>query len=238
MIKIEKPIPESNRIDQNIFESKIRNQNHPHVLRGLVNNWPIVESSSDKNTLGNYIKSLYNSAPIRAFVSEETADGHYYYNDTFSGFNFKHIQGNLTSLIDQLCEKNNLKSMYMGSTHTKSILPEFSTRNKLPLLDESIEPRIWIGNKTRISAHYDIPDNIACVAAGKRRFICFPPDQIRNLYIGPLEHTPAGQPLSLVDFNNPDFEKYPKFKEALNHATVAVLEPGDAIYIPVSGGIM
>jgi hypothetical protein len=91
-----------------------------------------------------------------------------------------------------------------------------------------------MGNQSRISAHYDAPDNIACVVAGKRRFTLFPPEQISNLYIGPIDFTPAGQPASLVDFHAPDFEKYPRFKQALKHAQVAELSAGDAIYIPAN----
>ena len=34
---------------------------------------------------------------------------------------------------------------------------------------------LWLGNRTRIAAHYDLPDNLAVVAAGRRRFTVFPP---------------------------------------------------------------
>jgi hypothetical protein len=60
----------------------------------------------------------------------------------------------------------------------------------------------------------------------------FPPEQLSNLYVGPLEFNPAGQAISLVDLANPDFERFPRFAEALKHARVAVLEPGDAVLIP------
>jgi hypothetical protein len=36
----------------------------------------------------------------------------------------------------------------------------------------------------------------------------------------------------MVDFRNPDFARFPRFREALASAMVAELEPGDAIYIP------
>ncbi|WP_204333426.1 cupin-like domain-containing protein, partial [Proteus mirabilis] len=84
-------------------------------------------------------------------------------------------------------------------------------------------------NRTSISTHFDASDNIACVAAGRRRFTLFPPDQTANLYIGPLDHNVAGQPLSMVDMATPDFARFPRFREALAAARTAELEPGDAI---------
>jgi Cupin-like domain len=60
----------------------------------------------------------------------------------------------------------------------------------------------------------------------------FPPEQIGNLYIGPIGHAPTGTPISLVSFRDPDFERFPRFKDALAAARVAELEPGDALFIP------
>src|SRR5690606_19311533 len=96
-----------------------------------------------------------------------------------------------------------------------------------------VEPRLWIGNEGIVSAHYDGADNVACVVAGRRRFVLFPPEQTGNLYPGPLNFTPAGAPTSMVDLNNPDFDRYPQFKEALANAWSAELNPGDAIFIPM-----
>jgi hypothetical protein len=111
-------------------------------------------------------------------------------------------------------------------------LPEFARENSLLLLDTLVVPRIWIGNAVTVATHYDLSDNIACVVGGRRRFTLFPPEQIRNLYVGPLHFTLAGQPVSMVSLDEPDFERYPLFREALLSAQTAVLEPGDAVYIP------
>ena len=104
--------------------------------------------------------------------------------------------------------------------------------NPLPLVDAGVAPRLWFGTAITTPAHFDESHNIACCVAGRRRFTLMPTAQIANLYIGPLDHTPASTPLSLVDFANPDFERFPRFREALASARIAVLEPGDAIYIP------
>ena len=70
------------------------------------------------------------------------------------------------------------------------------------------------------------------MVAGHRRVILFPPEQLPNLYVGPLDFTPAGQPISLVDFHAPDYERFPKFREAVKTAQMSVLEPGDALIVP------
>jgi hypothetical protein len=67
---------------------------------------------------------------------------------------------------------------------------------------------------------------------GQRRFTLFPPDQFRNLYLGPIDNTPAGRAVSMVDLAAPDLATYPRFADAMASALVADLEPGDALYIP------
>ena len=102
----------------------------------------------------------------------------------------------------------------------------------MPLLDERVEPRMWIGNAVKVNTHFDLAYNIACVVGGRRRFTLFPPEQIENLYLAPLDFTPSGAPVSLVQFTNPDYGRFPRYAEALRHAVQAELEPGDALFIP------
>jgi hypothetical protein len=50
--------------------------------------------------------------------------------------------------------------------------------------------------------------------------------------VGPLDRTPSGQAISLVDFSQPDLGRFPRFAEALASAQVAEMEPGDALFVP------
>ena len=68
----------------------------------------------------------------------------------------------------------------------------------MPLLSPDASPRIWLGTAANVSSHYDTFDNLACVIAGRRRFTLYAPELIGRLYIGPIDHTMAGPPVSLA----------------------------------------
>ena len=123
-------------------------------------------------------------------------------------------------------------AVYAGAVSNADCFPGFQIDNNLDFLDPSVVSRIWASNRVTAPTHYDMSDNIACVISGHRRFTFFPPDQLPNLYVGPLEFTPAGQPTSMVNLAAPDLGRYPRFSEALAAAQVAELEPGDAVFIP------
>jgi hypothetical protein len=92
--------------------------------------------------------------------------------------------------------------------------------------------RIWLGHASNVSAHYDTADNLACVVAGRRRFTLYPPDLIAGLYVGPIDNTMAGQPVSLAASSPRDDVKYPRFATVRDQAMTAELQPGDALYLP------
>jgi hypothetical protein len=207
------------------------------VFRGLVSNWPIIAAARTSiDDLAAYLRSLDTGETVRAFVGEPDAGGRFFYREGLDGFNFNIAQTRFAQLIDTLVQFDRAgtrQPIYMGSTFTSEILPGFASQNPLePIEKRGGAPRIWIGNSSRIAPHFDESDNIACVVSGTRRFTLFPTEQVGNLYIGPLDRTPAGQPASLVDLDAPDFERFPRFREAMQSARVAELGPGDAIYIP------
>jgi hypothetical protein len=208
----------------------------PLVFRGLASDWPLVQKSQQSSAeAGRYLLEFYKRAPVTAFVSESDIGGRIFYTDDLSETNFKQIKTELDWVLEQLREHENdpaPPTVYMGSMALDYCLPGLREQNSLPLGDIRATVRIWIGNRTTVAAHYDVLENIACVCAGRRRFTLFPPDQLANLYVGPIDFTPAGQSISLVDLNDPDFNKYPRFAEALENAQTAELRPGDAIFIP------
>ena len=208
----------------------------PWVARGLAKHWRLVESATQDVHAGlDYLKSFYRGRPISAFIAESEIQGRFFYNDTLDGFNFTQLETTLDRVINKLTElqaESEPAALYVGSTNVDAWLPGFRHENDLPLQHLNPLVSLWIGNRSRVAPHFDFPRNLACCAVGKRRFTLFPPDQIDNLYIGPWDITPAGQPISLVDTHKPDLDRFPRFQTAWQHAQVGELEPGDVIYIP------
>ena len=215
----------------------INNVERPLVLKGLVDEWPIISETKQSNAkLKEYLLKWSRSIQVGIGKIPWTEKGRLFYNSDLSGFNFERSSCDFSGFISALFSQEEHKKpygYYMGSTHIDHLMPEFKQSHNIKALsNKNALSSIWISNQTSIAAHQDFPNNLACCIAGKRRFTLFPPEQIDNLYIGPLDHTPAGQPISLVDLNNPDFVKYPKFEYALENAFVAELEPGDALLLP------
>ncbi|MGQ8364418.1 cupin-like domain-containing protein [Glaciecola sp. 1036] len=209
----------------------------PVVLKGFIRDWPLVKVAQEStDALKAYLLAAYNDNPVHLMQAPAECKGRLFYNQDLSGFNFTRSHQNLRdvfSAIKQSQTESNPPTRYVGSTMVDSIFPSLRKSNDIGFLPNALAS-IWMGNQSRIAAHHDAPDNFACNVAGQRRFTLFPPEQIENLYIGPIDFTPAGQAASLVDFHAPDFDKYPKFKQALVSAQCAVLSPGDAIYIPAT----
>jgi len=208
----------------------------PLVLRGLVAEWPLVRAArGGARQADAYLRRFYRDATVLASHSPPGTGGRIFYNDDLSGFNFTSQMVRFDQVLDALLahlDAADPPTLYVGSTTVDTCLPGLRAENDVDLGARDPLASIWIGNRTRIPAHYDVPDNLACVAAGRRRFTLFPPEQLKNLYVGPLDFTPAGQSVSLVDFARPDFARFPLFAEALRHAQSAELEPGDALFIP------
>jgi hypothetical protein len=224
-------------VDAALFEQTIRPRGRPAILRNLVGTWPATRAGRESpGALIHYLKSFDGGHPAPLFEGPADIDGRFFYNATLNGFNFESRRALLADVLDRLHASLGVErapALYAGSVSLPIYFPGFSQANPLqPLIRGSVIESIWIGNRTCIAPHFDNTENIACVVGGRRRFTLFPPDQIVNLYPGPLDLTPAGQPISLVDVRKPDLERFPRFADALRVAEVAELGPGDAIYIP------
>ena len=223
------------RVGKEDLDARLKGARTPFVIRGLVADWPLVEAGrSSGHEARDYLLGKHRKVPFVVSIGEAGTGGKLFYDDAMQ-MNFRTARGKLPEIfaqIDSFEDKIDPPPIYLASIDIQGFFDGLHEANHVDLGKRSCLASIWMGTRTRIAAHNDFPDNLACVAVGRRRFTLFPPEQFRNLYLGPIDNTPAGRAVSMVDLHNPDFVKYPRFSEALHHAQVAELDAGDGIFIP------
>lgn len=205
----------------------------PVVIRGAVSDWPLAKiAASGREALPPYLARFDAGRQIEAFVGDATIAGRYHYSDDLSGFNFRRETMPLGEATRRIAAGSDSETLYVGSLPIAQTLPGLAEENRLPFAPPGVSPLIWIGHASTIPCHYDMMDNIACVVAGQRTFTLYPPDAIGDLYVGPIDHTMAGQPVSLAAGAERGDPRYPRFEQARDRAIIAELGPGDALYMP------
>ncbi|MHA6317616.1 cupin-like domain-containing protein [Altererythrobacter sp. CAU 1778] len=229
------PVEERQASSPAALSDLLDSADRPFVVRGLVRDWPLIKAGrTSSRAAREYLLERARPAPFTVTIGQPGRDGRLFYDDDYA-MNFRTAKGRLADIFrgfDDNEGRSDAPAIYLTSVDMKLFFDGLVEDNPSPVADREPLESIWIGTDTRIAAHNDFPRNLACCAVGRRRFTIFPPEQFANLYIGPLENTPAGRAVSMVDFHAPDFGAYPRFADALRHALVVELEPGDAVYIP------
>jgi hypothetical protein len=217
------------------FTEEVVAAGEPRVLRGFATSFPVVQAATRSDAaLVDYLHEHHNGSRLPLMTGPSDIEGRLFYGEDFQRLNFQSHELPLADALQAILAtamKERPPTIYIGSASTAKHWPSLAAANPNPALLEVV-PNLWIGNRVVVGPHNDFPDNLACVVAGRRRFRVFPPEQFANLYIGPLELNPAGRPVSFVSVTEPDFGRYPRYSIALAASREAVLEPGDAIYIP------
>jgi len=230
------PMQEFTGLTDEAIRTDILMLGRPAVLRGLVSSWPAVRQALESPAaLVAYLRQLDNGGLVDAVMTPPEVAGRIFYKPAMDGFNFLRNRMPLSAVAEQALRYAAFPqppAVAAQSALIRDCVPGFSTENPLALLGDAVLPRIWLGNAITTPTHVDEWCNIACVVSGRRRFTLFPPEQVANLYIGPLDYAPTGAPMSLVELADPDLERFPRFPQALAQAQVAELAPGDAIFIP------
>ncbi|TWB40999.1 cupin-like domain-containing protein [Nitrospirillum pindoramense] len=215
------------------FREEVVTACRPLVLRDLVAHWPAVDQGGP-GALRDYLARFGPGIAMETFVGPPDIRGRYFYADGLKGFNFERRTLRLAEALDQMVQAlddPNAPTLYAGSLALDDHLPGFTTENVMPLLPPGVAGRIWLGHASRVATHYDAFENLACIVAGTRRFTLYPPSAVGDLYVGPIDNTLSGQPVSLAA-SDPDNPAYPRFQAIRDQALVADLNPGDALFLP------
>lgn len=230
------PVAVYENVTQQSFIEVIASAGRPAILKNLADNWPAVTlARRGDEALIDYLKACDNGRPADIMVGAPAIRGEFFYNNDLSDTNFTRETAGLSATLDRLWAQKGQaapEAVYIQSVPVQDHFPRFAIENNIPFIPPDVVPHIWAGNPLRVQTHHDLSNNIAVCVSGRRRFTLFPPEQLVNLYVGPFDFTLAGPPVSMVSLENPDFDQYPRFREALAVAEVAELEPGDALYMP------
>jgi hypothetical protein len=218
------------------FHSAIRPRSRPAVLRGIAAAWPVVIAGKDDPwRCAAILAANATDVPVEILRADPAEGGRFHYTPDGASLNFLRGRASLAAFIGALQGESRQDRPYAIAAQgliADRYVRGFSARHLMPLVSADVGPRLWIGNASKVAAHNDPIDNIAVVAAGRRRFTLFPPESEDDLYMGPAHPSPAGTPVSMVDVTAPDLDRFPRFAAALEVAEHAELAPGDAIFIP------
>lgn len=220
------------------FRDEILPTRQPAVLRDIARDWPLVIAArKDARDAMALLEAGASAALTNVLRTDPAEEGRFHYGTDVRSFNFIRGEGNIAGVLAGLREQEDSDrpfAMAAQALVAKRYFPGFARAHPMPWVPREAEPRLWIGNSAKVATHHDPTENVAVVAAGRRRFTIFPPAAEPDLYMGPHHPTPAGPRISMVHVTAPDFDRYPRFAAALAVAQVAELLPGDAIFIPRS----
>ncbi len=229
------PIREWRDVDSRRFHAEIVPVGQPAVLRGAGDDWPLVRHfRSSPQSLVDYIIAFDAGELVTTTIAPPQERGRMAYREGAKELNHRRSAEKLPNVLKgllKLAGESTPPGVFIGGMKAQ-LLPGLEEENRSQLVPSGNPAHLWIGNAVTVSPHFDAADNLAYVVAGRRRFTLFPPDQVANLYVGPLDLTPGGLPISIVAHDDPDLARYPRFADAFATAQSAELEPGDALYIP------
>lgn len=236
MVSTMRQISEWTGVTPDQFRRTIVPRARPAVLRAVARDWPLVRAARDSadRWIGILIGHASHS-PVEVLRTDPDEEGRFHYKPDGNSLNFARGQANLPLFLGALREHSKAErphAIVVQGLRADVHFPGFSKHHPMPLVPEGTEPRIWIGNASKVATHNDPVDNVAIVVAGRRRFTLLPPTSEADLYLGPDDPTPAGTRVSMVHVTAPDLDRYPRFQAALDAAEEADLSPGDAIFIP------
>lgn len=232
-------VPRVERPSRAEFMARVRGA-RPFIVRGCIDHWPLYRSLSQLATPAAKLQHLSRLLPqrkVRFTHLPPEEKGVFGYNDGVrQSFAFNTQRLRFPEFADA-CVKT-MEDGASGTLYMQNLpLPELHAQ--LGVLDQPegfapiAPPSFWIGTGgQKVALHSDAFRNIITMLAGRKRLTLFAPDELPNLYIAPPDRRVGGSLGSLVKLTEPDFDKFPKFRAALQRSHVAVLEPGEILYLP------
>ncbi len=204
-------------IDTDKFLRDYKATSTPVVMENITRDWPARSKWSldyFESLAGNNRVKLYDSKPSTNYKLQHAAETSMLLKDYFKILR-EGEQDLRMFFFDILREIPSLRDDFS--------FPQIGLKffEKLPVM-------FIAGNKARVQMHFDIDyaDIFLCHFGGRKKVTLFSPDQTPLMYHVPYSFSS----LHSVDYEYPDFERYPALKHLKGSQTV--LNNGDVLYIP------
>lgn len=204
-------------ISKEDFYNQYIKKQKPVVIQKLTQDWPAYEKwnlNYIKTIAGDKIVPLYDDRPVS-------------HKD---GFNAAHASMKMAEYIDLLQSKptNYRIFLYELMKEVPILQNDFKWPNIGLRLVKQLPMLFFGGENSKVFMHYDIDySNILHFHFhGKKQCMLFAPDQTPFLYKVP--HALIAR--EDIDFDNPDFEKFPALKKA--QGLITTLNHGEMLYMP------
>ncbi|OWF51395.1 tRNA wybutosine-synthesizing protein 5-like [Mizuhopecten yessoensis] len=218
-------------LDVSTFTEEIYPKRQPVILRGVD-----IGQCVDKWRSVNYLTTQGGQMPVKIHVSatpqmDFIKKNFSYKSLPFSDFVQRASEDEHTEFFETKTENYYLRALGDDPRKDKADIhqqfPRLADDIKFPKFfpPEKLFSSVFrIASKgTQLWTHYDVMDNLLMQVVGRKRVILFSPAEVDKMYLN-------GDKSEVLDIDNPDPGKFPKFLKAHRHE--GILEPGDILFIP------
>lgn len=210
-------IPRVKTITKEDFLKHYFKPQKPVVIERFIDHWPAYTKWNleyMKTVAGHVVVPLYDDRPV----------------DYKDGFNEPHAKMKLGDYVDLLKQEPTKYRIFLWNAikEIPQLLKDFTFPDFGLKLMKGIPMLFFGGSDSHTFMHYDI--DLANIFhfhfEGKKQIILY--DQNQNQFLYKIPHSLITR--EDIDFNNPDFKKWPLLKKAKGYKTE--LKHGEVLYIP------
>jgi hypothetical protein len=209
--------------DPEVFRSRYLRAGRPVVIEGAVRDWPAI---------GRWSVEHLRATPARGPVPVDVYERGDFFDIGGALGHRKRVHRSFAAYLETPVAPSGART-YAPDLELRKYFPELSNDVGRPsLLPDNAEPRFFLfaGHDAITAGHFHpFTHARTCQVTGRKEIVLYPPSAGPALYPHPW-FAPAFH-WSRVDFLSPDYVRFPKLRSA--RAERCVLEPGDALFIPV-----